>query len=84
MSVKAVRALIAVSVLTALLSACASPVETIGASPGSVELRWYKYDADFDQAQSVAQAYCGERARRPVLGDTFTDQDVSIATFRCD
>ncbi|HLJ21614.1 MAG TPA: hypothetical protein VKU84_15515 [Stellaceae bacterium] len=80
---RSLAAVIAVAGVASAVAACTSPIETIRASPESIELRWYTDNADFDQAQLVAQSYCAERARKPTLGDAFRDQDVSLATFEC-
>jgi hypothetical protein len=80
---RALAILLPVAVLASTVAACTSPVQTIGTSPESIKLRWFNADANFDQAQALAHAYCAERARAPALGDTFTDRDVSLATFDC-
>jgi hypothetical protein len=48
-----------------------------------VELRWFNDRADLHQATLVAQGRCGEYGRQPALNSISMDEDVSLATFRC-
>jgi len=49
-----------------------------------VELRWFNDRGNLDQATPVAQSRCAAYGRQSAFDSINVDEDVSLATFRCE
>ena len=65
-------------------TACTEPPATVvRQNPTMVELRWFNDRGDLDRATPVAQNRCAAYGKQSDFDSIDVDEDMSLATFRC-
>jgi hypothetical protein len=79
------QALGAIAGLAVLLEAtgCSQRLVVIDETADRLELRWYNWDANLNDAARLADTRCAQRGQHADLGQEMLDEDVTLAEFVC-